>query len=161
MSTCHLTQWDKVTLFNFRNVFAQTNDKCHVDLWCINCNNFFRHKLQGWAAKSTRFLSWLASTKSYSGKTFAKWERLHHIEGLEPRDRQPWPQDSRSSSWHFRLCRRIVKKMKGWSIHALPWSPCWSPEQGLEYRIKSGGYCAEGPCLQKRLMFRFPSTHRT
>lgn len=38
--TSHFTKWNKVILFNFRNVFAQPNDKCHLDPWCINCNNF-------------------------------------------------------------------------------------------------------------------------
>lgn len=39
-SSFHFTKWNKVILFNFGNVFAQPNDKCHLNSWHINCNNF-------------------------------------------------------------------------------------------------------------------------
>lgn len=39
-SSFHFTKWNKVILFNFGNVFAQANDKCHLNPWHINCNNF-------------------------------------------------------------------------------------------------------------------------
>lgn len=36
----HFTKWNKVILFNFGNVCAQPNEKCHLKPWHINCNNF-------------------------------------------------------------------------------------------------------------------------
>lgn len=58
----HFTKWNKVILFNFRNGSPQTNGKCHLDLFCINRNNF-SDKHQGWNAKSVCFLSCFASTE--------------------------------------------------------------------------------------------------
>lgn len=68
-STSHFTKWNKVILFNFRNVSAQPNDKCHLDPWCIKSNNFLDTNFRvGLPSLHASFHGFPAQTVSYQGK---------------------------------------------------------------------------------------------